>query len=155
LEKIRRKDRILSEDKGLALLLRAEYGVLSISSAENIPYGVPLNFCLIGSTIYFHCAKEGKKLDYIMQNSSASFCVVGKTQLLPEEFGTIYESVIVTGKAEESFDEEKQMALEGLLLKYSSQYVESGKKYISKLWDQTRVFKIFIEDLSVKGRLNI
>jgi hypothetical protein len=47
------------------------------------------------------------------------------------------------------------MALKGDLLKYSSQYVESGKNYISKLWDQTRAFKIFIEDLSVKGRLNI
>jgi uncharacterized protein len=36
------------------------------------------------------------------------FCVVGRTQILPDEFSTKYESVIVFGRAIEVSDDEKK-----------------------------------------------
>ena len=136
----------------MALLTRAEYGVLSTVSENGEPYGVPLNFCVIDHGIYFHCAIEGRKIDNIRHNTSVSFCAVGNTEVLPNKFGTKYESVIVSGEIEEVFDDTKQTALEGLLHKYSKDFFEKGLEYIQTLGGKTRVFKISINNLSGKAR---
>ena len=150
--KIRRKDRAITQEEATALLNTAEYGVLSTVSENGEPYGVPLNYCVIDTNIYFHCAVEGKKLDNIRHNQSVSFCVVGDTEILPDTFATKYESVIVSGEIEEVFDSEKQTALEGLLHKYSPDYFDKGLKYIEELTEKTKVFKISVNDITGKAR---
>ena len=152
MKELRRKDRAITEEEATALLNRAEYGVLSTVSEKGKPYGVPLNFCVIDHCIYFHCAVEGQKIDNINQNKSVSFCAVGNTELLPEKFGTKYESVIVSGEVEEVFDMNKQSAMEGLLHKYSPEFIDQGIKYIEGLRDKTKVFKITINKLTGKAR---
>jgi hypothetical protein len=44
------------------------------------------------------------------------------------------------------------LALEGLIHKYSQNFVSEGLKYIEKFNDKTRVFKISIESISGKAR---
>ena len=44
-ETVRRRDRLLNEERALELLKDGEYGVLSMVS-ENSGYGIPVNFCL-------------------------------------------------------------------------------------------------------------
>jgi len=149
---MRRKDRALTSEETFTLLTHAEYGVLSTVSEKGKPYGVPLNFCIIDHCVYFHCATEGQKLDNISQNRSVSFCAVGNTKILPAKFGTLYESVIVSGVAEEVFDAPKQKALEGLIHKYSPDFIEKGIKYIKSDYSKTRVFKITIDTLTGKAR---
>ena len=152
MRKMRRKDRAITESEAKALLNKAEYGVLSTVAENGTPYGVPLNFCVIDNCIYFHCALEGQKIDNIECNKLVSFCVVENTEILPDKFATKYESVIVFGEAEEVFNNEKQMALEGLLRKYSPDFFDKGIKYIEDLRDKTRVFKISINKLTGKAR---
>ncbi len=152
MKELRRKDRAITEEEAMALLSRAEYGVLSTVSENGKPYGVPLNFCIIDYCIYFHCAVEGRKIDNIKQNKSVSFCAVGNTEILPDKFGTKYESVIVSGEVEGVFDDNKQIALEGLLHKYSPDFFDKGLNYIEALREKTRVFKISINSLSGKAR---
>ncbi len=152
MKEMRRKDRAITEEEAIALLSKAEYGVLSTVSENGKPYGVPLNFCIIDHCIYFHCSVEGQKIDNIKQNISVSFCVVGNTEILPDKFGTKYESVIVSGEVEEVFDMNKQIALEGLLHKYSSEFIDKGIKYFEGLREKTRVFKITINKLIGKAR---
>ncbi len=152
MKELRRKDRVITEEEAMALLSRAEYGVLSTVSENGKPYGVPLNFCIIDHCIYFHCAVEGRKIDNIKQNKFVSFCTVGNTEILPDQFGTKYESAIVSGEVEEVFDDDKQIALEGLLHKYSPDFFDKGLKYIEVLREKTRVFKITINSLSGKAR---
>jgi nitroimidazol reductase NimA-like FMN-containing flavoprotein (pyridoxamine 5'-phosphate oxidase superfamily) len=149
---LRRKDRAITEDEAIALLNRAEYGVLSTVTENGKPYGVPLNFCMIDRCIYFHCAVEGQKIDNIKKNKSVSFCAVGNTEILPEKFGMKYESVIVSGEVEEVFDMNKQIAMEGMLHKYSPDYFDKGIKYIEGLKEKTRVFKITVNTLTGKAR---
>jgi hypothetical protein len=152
LKEIRRKDRAITRQEAMKILERGEYGVLSTATPEGNPYGVPLNYCIRDEALYFHCALEGHKLANLAANNRVSFCVVGRTEVLPEKFGTKYESVIVSGRAEEVFDSEKQRALEGLVTKYSSAFINEGLKYIEKLAHQTRVFRVNIENLSGKAR---
>ncbi len=152
MNEIRRKDREISPAEALAILDNAEYGVLSTASLEGVPYGIPLSFCMINGQIYFHCATEGRKIDNLKTNRSVSFCVIGDTEVLPEKFGTKYQSTLVCGEAEEVFADEKQIALEGLVKKYSPDFIEQGAQYIDALTDKTRVFKIVINRVSGKSR---
>ena len=152
MKELRRKDRAITEEEAIALLNKADYGVLSTAAENGKPYGVPLNFCIINDCIYFHCAVEGQKIDNIKHNKSVSFCAVGNTEILPDKFGTKYESVIVSGEVEEVFDMNKQLALEGLLHKYSSEFIDQGIKYIEGLKEKTRVFQIPIKKLTGKAR---
>ena len=149
---MRRKDRQVTEAEALSLLEQGEYGVVSTVSVDGEPYGVPVNYCCRDGNIFFHCALEGKKLDNIRSNPRVSFCVVGNTEILPAEFGTRYESCIVQGTATESFDEEKRAALEGLVGKYSRDYVAEGLQYIEKLHAKTRVFKISVQSITGKAK---
>jgi hypothetical protein len=149
---LRRKDRSITQNEAMALLTEAEYGVLSTADEDGKPYGVPLSLCVVDNAVYFHCAVEGQKIDHIQQNRWVSLCVVGKTELLPDKFSTKYESVIVAGEAEEVFQSEKQQALKCLVYKYSSGFIEEGKKYIDVLYKKTRVFKISINHISGKAR---
>ena len=150
--KLRRHDRAITQNEALDLLNQAEYGILSTVSKEGQPYGVPLNFCAYNDSIYFHCAPAGQKINHIADNRNVSFCIIGKTQLLPEKFSTKYESVIVSGTAEEVFAAEKLTALATIIQKYSPEYLEKGEKYIENSHQETRVFKINISHLTGKSR---
>jgi nitroimidazol reductase NimA-like FMN-containing flavoprotein (pyridoxamine 5'-phosphate oxidase superfamily) len=85
-------------------------------------------------------------------NNRASFCVVGKTQVLPDKFATNYESVIVFGQALEVTGVEKQAGLIELLRKYSPGYMEKGLRYIDGDGDKAKVYKIVIESMTGKAR---
>ena len=107
---------------------------------------------MIDNGIYFHCALEGHKLEILANNGRVSFCVVGKTEVLPDKFATRYESVIVTGRATEVFGVEKLLGLKGLLLKYSADFIAEGMKYIDAQGAQTRVFRVSMDSFSGKAR---
>ena len=149
---LRRKDRRMTGPEAHELLERGEYGVLSTRGSDGAPYGIPLSYCVINRGIFFHCAVEGHKLENIAVDGRVSFCVVGTTEVLPDRFATRYESVIISGTAIEVFDEEKQMALEGLLAKYSAEYRLEGLDYIKAEGERTRVFRIDIDSICGKTR---
>lgn len=152
MKELRRKNRAITKERAVNLLNNAEYGIMSTVTETGEPYGVPLNFCFIDHCIYFHCAVEGQKIDNINQNKFVSFCIVGKTEILPDKFDTKYESVIVSGAIEEVFGDNKQSALEGLLHKYSQDFFDEGMQYINGLREKTRVFKIIINKLTGKAQ---
>lgn len=154
---VRRQNRVL-EDKNRIneLLNEAEYGFLSLGTGENsYPYGIPLSYIYDESTnsLYFHCALEGHKLDAIAKNNKVSFCVVGVTKPIAEEFTTLYESVIIFGTANTQLNnDEKRKALRLLVKKYSPGFEEIGEKYMDKSWNRTTVFKIEIDHMTAKAK---
>ena len=148
---MRRQDRKNSESESLAILAQAEYGFLAMRTTENGGYGVPLNYVLWHNAIYFHCAGEGAKLEFLKANNTVSFCVVGKTEILPAEFGARYESAMVFGKAIEVEEAEKREALMRMVEKYSPGFVQEGRQYIDRYFDRVKVFKISIDYISGKS----
>lgn len=149
---MRRSDRQLGETEAREILEQGAYGVLSTVAADGAPYGVPLSYCLLEGAIYLHSAREGRKLDHLAREPRVSFCVVGATEVLPADFGTLYESCVVEGVAREAIGDEKQAALEGLVAKYSEGFEEEGLRYIDALRDETRVFRIDVVALTGKAR---
>lgn len=151
-QEMRRKERQLDNEQTKALLARAEYGVLSTIGTNEFPYGVPISYVYAEEAIYFHCAVVGSKLDNIAANSKVSFCVVGTTQVLAEQFTTNYESVVAFGIAEEVLGDEKNKAMIEIVKKYSPDFMESGREYIQKADSRVRVMKINVEHLTGKSR---
>lgn len=152
-KQLRREDRRLDDDAAMALLKRGEYGILSTSDKNNTPYGIPVNYVVMEDQIFFHCATEGHKLENITSNKGVSFCVVGKTELIPEKFSTRYESVVVSGAADVIDGEVlKKKVLQALVAKYAPDHIPAGDAYIDKLMDQTAVVRIQITHLAGKAR---
>jgi uncharacterized protein len=149
---LRRDDRAIPDGEAQQILLTGEYGILSTVSADRQPYGVPVSYSYAGDVIYFHCAPEGHKLENLSGNNQVSFCVVGKTQVLPDKFATNYESVIVFGTACEVTGSEKQAGLVEILKKYSPGFIDKGLRYIDGDGGKARVYKIVIESMTGKAR---
>lgn len=151
MQEMRRKDRQITNEEAKEILLNGEYGILSMVS-DGRGYGVPISYAYKNDKVYLHCAKEGEKLNAIKANDLVSFCVIGKTEILPMKFSTKFESVIVHGKASLLDDEEKNEALFALIEKYSPDFLEAGRKYIEKSGIETELIEITIENMTGKAR---
>lgn len=150
--KIRRTDRVLSESEAKGILEKGEFGILSTASLDGQPYGVPISYSYTGNVIFFHSAIDGHKLENLRKNNKVSFCVVGRTEVLPDQFSTKYESAIVFGKAFELTDDEKHKGLLEIVKKYSPGFIKEGLQYIENAANKARVYKIVIESITGKSR---
>lgn len=149
---MRRKDRQLDDKKLEEILYEGQYGILATVNESGYPCTVPLSYAYADGNIYFHGAVSGQKIDNINNDDRVSFCVVGKTKLLPEKFSTAYESAVVFGRAAVIDGDEKIYALEKLIKKYSSEYHTEGMEYIKNAAANTCVVKITVEHMTAKGR---
>ena len=148
---IRRKDRVLDEKGAIELLETAEYGVLSMVGTDGFGYGIPISFVKEGESVYFHCAPEGYKLECLRENPKVSFCVVGKTHIIPNQFTTAYECALAFGTIYMDLpEEERRNALRLLAKKYCSGFEAIGEKYIDKSFHRTNILRLDIEHISGK-----
>ncbi|WP_455667333.1 pyridoxamine 5'-phosphate oxidase family protein [Phocaeicola sp.] len=151
---IRRQDRLLDKEKAMSLLRNGEYGVLSMQTEEGEAYGIPVNYVWNGdASIYIHCAPEGRKLHCITHCNQVSFCIVGKTHVISNQFTTEYESLVLSCKAHIGLNEEERMsALHLLIDKYSPNDKAVGAKYAEKSFHRTEVIRLDIENGSGKSK---
>jgi nitroimidazol reductase NimA-like FMN-containing flavoprotein (pyridoxamine 5'-phosphate oxidase superfamily) len=149
---MRKKDRQTTSIEVEQILKDGDYGVLSMQGTNGYPYSVPLNYVYKNNFIYFHCAKDGYKINCIENCNNVCFCVVGKSEIISEKFTTDFSSVIVFGKVTEVISEEKIQSLKALIDKYSNDHKPEGYKYIEKALDAVKVLKINIENIQGKSR---
>ena len=132
----------------------AEYGVLAVFGDHGYPHAVPINYVYMNGKIYFHCAKEGHKLDAIEKNNKVAFTAVGYHKVLADKFDSEYKSVVVHGRAFECFDDEKEAALREMINKYSTAYQEAGQDYIDRAKNHIKIIKIEIDHMSGKAYID-
>lgn len=153
---VRRQNRVLEGERIRDLLINSEFGFLSLGTSENgYAYGIPISYVYEeeSNSLYFHCAPEGQKLDEISRNNKVSFCVVGSTNPIADQFTTLYESVIAFGDAiTDLSDDEKRKALRLLVKKYSTGFEEIAEQYMDKSWNRTSTFKIKIKHITAKAK---
>ena len=147
---MRRKEKEMDISEAKVLLGDAEVGRL-VMSLRDEPYVIPVNFVYFQDRVYFHCAREGQKIDYLSANPRVCFEVdefLGvKPSRKPCSFGSKYRSVIVFGKAEfvENVDE-KKLALRKLVEKYAKTYTS----FDEDAFEKTMVVAIIVERLTGK-----
>lgn len=94
---MRRFKQQMTDEECLALLRRAPRGVLAVLGDGGYPYTVPLDFLYLDGHLYFHCAREGHKLDAIRCSPKASFCVLSEGTKEPDSWWYHFESVVCFG----------------------------------------------------------
>ncbi len=111
----REKDAVWALD----VLDRAPYVTVSFVRPDSTPYGLPLSLARKDErTFYFHCAKDGEKLDCIKNNPYVSLSAVSRCTPKYEEernnFTEYFHSAVAVGIAE--FVEDEQEKIEALRL---------------------------------------
>lgn len=154
---MRRKDReVTGAEAVLAILARCDSVRLAFASG-NEPYIVALNFGIGAGdqpALYFHCAREGRKLDMMRANPRVCFqadtsheLVTGPTAC---SWGMRYESVLGYGRLSEVTDlDERKISLDALMRHHG----ETGvPKYETPVLEATSVLRLDIETISAKRK---
>ena len=149
---MRRNKQQLSHEEAEKILKKATSGVLALLGDEGYPYAVPLSYVYKDGKLYFHCAKEGHKIDAVRNCEKASFCVVEQNIILPEKYTTLYRSVVAFGKISVlEPGEEMRKAIEILGRKYAPlESEEHLKEEIESSWQRLCLLCLEIEHLSGK-----
>ena len=95
---MRRFRQQITEEECETILREEPRGVLSMYGEDGYPYAIPINFIYDGRKIYFHCAKEGHKIDALKKDNRVSFCVYDKGYLKEGKVGLNINSVVIFGK---------------------------------------------------------
>lgn len=154
---MRRKKQALSMQECTQILNHGTSGVLALSGDEGYPYAVPISYVYDGEKIYFHSAKSGHKLDAIRRDSKASFCVIERDWVVPEEYTSYFRSVIAFGTIRilES-EREKRIAIEKLAIKYApNDSIQNRHKTIDLEWSQLCMLEMTVEHLSGKEAIEL
>lgn len=133
-----------------SIIRRSQVCRLGLSDRGS-PYVVPLCFGYDGQALYFHCAREGRKLDILRQNDKVCFefdIVEGMVEADQGcDWGIRYQSVIGFGRASvvvNAVDKEQALAL--IMAQYSKRTFSFPPETVSR----TAIVKIEIESLTGK-----
>ena len=107
---MRRFKQQISDDECKKILKIEPRGVLALMGDDGYPYAIPLNhwYSEEDNKLYFHCAKEGKKLDSISKCDKVSFCVMDGGYRNEGEWALNIRSVVALGKMRIVEDEDKK-----------------------------------------------
>ena len=148
---MRRSDKEITDRQEVeAVIQRAQVCRLAMCLGEE-PYVVPLNFGYREGKVYFHSAKEGRKIETIRANPRVCFEVDLDHQVVTADkacnFGFKFKSVIGFGRASLVEDKvEKEAALKVIMDHYS----DGPHQFESKDIDRVAVFKVELESLTGK-----
>ena len=154
---MRRKNQQLSLAECEEILRRGTSGVLALAGDGGYPYAVPISYAGGAEKLYFHCARQGHKLDAIRRCAKASLCVSGADDVAPEKYKTRYRSVIAFGTVRilES-DAERRAAAEALAEKYAPKEPQASREAeIARYWDTLCALEMTVEHLTGKEGLEL
>ena len=147
---MRKANRQQDAQWALEVFDKAPYMTLSMTRQDGTPYGLPLNVVRKDeTTLYFHCAAEGEKIDCLKHNPIVSLSAVSRCTPKYEEeknnFTEYYNSAIAIGRAEFVADrEEKIDALRLICERFLPHYMEHFDDAITRSLDRTTIVKIHL-----------
>lgn len=109
---MRRHRQALSRQECVQLLGAEKRGVLAVAGLDGYPYAVPLNFYYdpAEDRIYFHCARQGHKLDAIRACDRVCFTVYEQGWREEGDWSYHPASVVAFGRAAPVTDRETLLA---------------------------------------------
>lgn len=131
---MRRIRQQISKEECIGILKNEPRGVLSVLGDEGYPYGIPMDhwYSKEDGKLYFHCAKEGHKLDAVVRCDKVSYCVMDKGYRNEGEWALNIRSVIVFGRIRIVEDEDKKREIcTALCRKFTDdeEYLQKELKY--------------------------
>lgn len=154
---MRHRKQELSRQEVADILHKGTSGVLALLGDNDYPYAVPISYVYDDGKIYFHGAKSGHKIDAIQRTEKASFCVVDKDLVVPEEYTTYFRSVIAFGKIRVIEDDrEKRAAIEKVAIKYAPEDTSANRDdAISREWKSLCILEMTIDHITGKEAIEL
>ena len=154
---MRRKKQALSQQEVSDILHKGTSGVLALLGDNDYPYAVPISYVYDNGKIYFHSAKSGHKIDAIQRTAKASFCVIDKDLVIPEEYTTYFRSVIAFGQIRVIEDDsEKRTAIEKLAIKYAPEDTAANRdNAIGREWKPLCILEMTIDHVTGKEAIEL
>ena len=155
---MRRAKCALNKSTAEKILREGIFGVLALTGDDGYNYAVPLNYAVENNKIYFHSALNGHKIDAVKNNDKVSFCVVGRHDVIAEEFTSYFTSVIAFGRIKIISDDaapEKLCGLELLADKYSPDVDKNLREKELARVAAVKILVLEIEHLSGKAAREI
>ncbi len=148
---LRRKDKERTDSEFIQYVLTKADEMYVAFNTDGAPHIVPLNFVYVEGKIYFHCAREGYKLECIKKNPKVGFSTAVDLHILPEDANTLFKSVVGTGHMTYVEDaQEKGFALDALAIRYKA-HCESPAP--ASAIERTGILRIDIEHICGKEAL--
>lgn len=153
---MRRKRQQLSEEDALQIIRRNTAGTLALLDADGYPYAVPISYVYNDGKFYFHSALKGHKVDAIAHCDKASFCIIDRDEVHPEEYTTYFRSVIAFGRIRIISDEtEKMRTLRLLGNRYFPDHEEALQHEIAKASRGVCMIELNVEHLTGKEAIEL
>jgi len=149
---MRRTDKQIIHQSDMEKIIKGSLVCHLAFAKDNIPYLVPISFGYDGSCLYFHTAKEGKKIDFIKANNQVCFEFDINVKTIGHEtiackWATTYQSIIGYGRMIEITDfNEAAYALNQIMIQYSGKEWELTEKMLNTV----KMWKIEIEEMTGK-----
>jgi uncharacterized protein len=154
---MRRADRAISGAEEIEEIIQKSDVCRLAFANDNFPYIVTMNFGYTNvpeQLLYFHCAREGKKLDMIRRNNYVCFemdidhqIIKGKTGC---DWGMRFTSIIGYGNISEVT--EKSGRITGMNCIMSHYGGEGDYFYDEKLFEQTTILRLKILEMTAKKK---
>ena len=147
---MRRRNKQLSEEECIDILINEPRGVLALLGDDEYPYTVPMSHVYVDGKIYFHGAMKGHKIDAVKKYSKCSYCVVDKGIKAEDSWWYTFKSVIVFGTIRTLTEKQEKIdKLTHLGGKFFPTHQETVDE-INRLIDRTEVFEITIDHMTGK-----
>lgn len=150
---LRRKDREITDQAELKRILRTTKYVTIAMTMNNLPYLVSLScgYSEARNCLYFHCAKVGRKIDYIKSNNNVWGQALVDQGYAEGECDHMFASVHFQGKITFVEDmEEKQTAIECMIRQLDKSPQSMIAKFKPERLKTVRIGRIGIEEMTGK-----
>ncbi|MDZ7667608.1 MAG: pyridoxamine 5'-phosphate oxidase family protein [Desulfotignum sp.] len=148
---MRRKEKQITDMKEVAQILEQAQVCRLAMVDQGRPYVVPLNFGYRDGALYFHCAREGRKMDVLKANPNVCFEVDELVKINKAaqacDWSVSFKSVIGTGTARIlDTPAEKKKGLDIIMAQYSDRSFDYPEEMLAK----TAVIKVTVEEMTGK-----
>lgn len=148
--KMRRFNQEIPEQECIDILKEQARGVLAVYGEDGYPYTFPMDYIYMDEKIYFHCAKEGHKLDAIAADNRVSFCVMDDGFRKSGDWALNIRSIVIFGRVRRIDDADETLKIVHRLgLKYYPT-AESVDEEIRKAIARVQILELSIDYMTGK-----
>jgi len=155
---IRRKDREITErDVILGIMKNTKYLVVAMAGGSE-PYLATLScgYCEEENAFYFHCARQGRKLDMIAKNPDVCATAIEDHGYVKGDCSHKYRSLVIYGRMNRVEDlEGMKRGIRVMFRQLEGEGEEVYKSFIEKDSDfnNVAILKLQVEKVDAKGNV--
>ena len=148
---MRKKEKEMTDPAAIESVIQRSMVCRLAMAEDNRPYVLPLCFGYRDRTLYFHCAREGRKVDILRKNPRVCVEFDIDQELVTDaeacKFDMKFRSVVAFGKAYlvENLEERRQ-GLDVIMQHYAGK----SFSYPDEIVGKTMILKVQVESLTGK-----